>query len=425
MTLSLLPSPPVAPRTGSRPVVRVGAGFLALALVASAGVVAIAGPDQVHDVVGAADRGPLVAALLAQLAALACVTGLYRATHQVVGGGRSSAGSGRVGLAAFGLTQALPGGGAAGAIVAACRFRQLGSSPVAATNTVVHVGLLSLAGLVTAVTLAATWAAATTGQHTGAALAGVAALLALAGGVVAVRRAGLDVRLQRQAFSRLTTARWPAILPRPAWTIEAQTPEPLRSPRELRRPFAWSLAKWGLDLVVLTLVVAAVGDEVPLAAIALAYAAVNLLNSIPLTPGGVGLVEGGMTASLHAAGLDLGTAAAVALSYRLVSYWLPLALTIPVTVQEVATVTRRSAAPRPQPHADARFDRSALMSDASPDPLGGHLACGGSSSPVRRVEPASESSRSPRSGRRPGSTYARHEPRSWVEDRTGSYGCGT
>ena len=36
-----------------------------------------------------------------------------------------------------------------------------------------------------------------------------------------------------------------------------------------------------------------------------------------------------MTASLHAAGLDLGTAAAVALSYRLVSYWLPLSLTIP------------------------------------------------------------------------------------------------
>jgi hypothetical protein len=70
---------------------------------------------------------------------------------------------------------------------------------------------------------------------------------------------------------------------------------------------------------------------------------VNLLNSVPLTPGGVGLVEGGMTASLHAAGLDVGTAAAVALSYRLVSYWLPLALTIPVTVQELATVTRRAA----------------------------------------------------------------------------------
>jgi uncharacterized membrane protein YbhN (UPF0104 family) len=167
--------------------------------------------------------------------------------------------------------------------------------------------------------------------------------------VVAVRRTGLDVRLQRRVLARLVDSPWPAILPRPAWTVEVQAPAPLRSPRQLRRPFAWSLAKWCLDLVVLTLVVAAVGGQVPLAAIALAYAAVNLLNSVPITPGGVGLVEGGMTASLHAAGLDVGTAAAVALSYRLVSYWLPLALTIPVTLQELATVTRRSVAPHPRP----------------------------------------------------------------------------
>jgi uncharacterized membrane protein YbhN (UPF0104 family) len=346
--LSLLPSPPAATRTGGRSAARVGVGFLTLALLASAAVVGVAGPAQVRDVVAAADRGPFFAALLAQLAALACVTGLYRTTHRAVGAGPTAPGSGRVGLAAFGLTQALPGGGAAGAIVAACRFRQLGSSPVTAANTVVHVGLLSLAGLTTAVTLAATWATATTGQHAGAALAGLVSLAALAGGVIAVRRTGLDVRLQRQVLARLVDAPWPSILPRPAWTLEVQAPVPLRSPRQLRGPFAWSLAKWSLDLLVLTFVVAAVGGQVPLAAIAMAYAAVNLLNSIPLTPGGVGLVEGGMTASLHAAGLDVGTAAAVALSYRVVSYWLPLALTVPVTVQELATVTRRSTAPPPE-----------------------------------------------------------------------------
>jgi uncharacterized membrane protein YbhN (UPF0104 family) len=96
-------------------------------------------------------------------------------------------------------------------------------------------------------------------------LAGVGALAALAGGVVAVRRTGLDVRLQRRVLARLVDAPWPAILPRPAWTVEVHTPAPLRSPRQVRRPFAWSLAKWCLDLVVLTLVVAAVGGQVPLA----------------------------------------------------------------------------------------------------------------------------------------------------------------
>lgn len=102
------------------------------------------------------------------------------------------------------------------------------------------------------------------------------------------------------------------------------------------RPLLWSIAKWALDLTVLTLAVRAVGGTTPLAAIALSYAAVNLLNSIPLTPGGIGLVEGGITATLTAFGLHLGSATAATLTYRLVSHWLPLAATIPVALTQLA-----------------------------------------------------------------------------------------
>jgi hypothetical protein len=186
--LSLLPTPPADRLTRGRPAAHAWVGFLGLAVVTSAVVVAIAGPTQVRAVVASAKPAPLAAALIAQGAALLCVMGLYRATHQSVGGQPRARGSGRVGLAALGLTQALPGGGAAGALMAACRFRQLGSHPVAAANTVVHVGFISLAGLVSTITIAATWAAVTSGQHAGAALAGVALFGSLVTMIVVLRR---------------------------------------------------------------------------------------------------------------------------------------------------------------------------------------------------------------------------------------------
>jgi putative heme transporter len=45
---------------------------------------------------------------------------------------------------------------------------------------------------------------------------------------------------------------------------------------------------------------------------------------IPITPGGLGFVEAGLTATLVLAGVSAGTAAIATLAYRLVSYWLPL-----------------------------------------------------------------------------------------------------
>ena len=49
-----------------------------------------------------------------------------------------------------------------------------------------------------------------------------------------------------------------------------------------------------------------------------------LLGMIPLTPGGLGFVEAGLTGLLVLTGISAGDAAAATLAYRLVSYWLPL-----------------------------------------------------------------------------------------------------
>jgi uncharacterized protein (TIRG00374 family) len=56
----------------------------------------------------------------------------------------------------------------------------------------------------------------------------------------------------------------------------------------------------------------------------LAYTASQLLAMVPLTPGGLGFVEAGLTGLLALAGVNAGDAAVATLAYRLVSYWLPL-----------------------------------------------------------------------------------------------------
>jgi uncharacterized protein (TIRG00374 family) len=56
----------------------------------------------------------------------------------------------------------------------------------------------------------------------------------------------------------------------------------------------------------------------------LAYVAGSFLGMIPLTPGGLGFVEAGLTGMLVLAGVDAAPAAVATLAYRLVSFWLPL-----------------------------------------------------------------------------------------------------
>ncbi|MES1193619.1 MAG: flippase-like domain-containing protein, partial [Solirubrobacterales bacterium] len=70
--------------------------------------------------------------------------------------------------------------------------------------------------------------------------------------------------------------------------------------------------------------ITAVGASPRFSLVLLAYVAAQLLAQIPLTPGGIGVVEAGLTATLALAGVNGGDAAVATLAYRLVSYWLML-----------------------------------------------------------------------------------------------------
>jgi uncharacterized protein (TIRG00374 family) len=58
--------------------------------------------------------------------------------------------------------------------------------------------------------------------------------------------------------------------------------------------------------------------------ILVAYAVAGVVGMIPLTPGGLGIVEASLTGLLILAGVDSSQAALATLAYRLSSYWLPL-----------------------------------------------------------------------------------------------------
>jgi uncharacterized membrane protein YbhN (UPF0104 family) len=79
------------------------------------------------------------------------------------------------------------------------------------------------------------------------------------------------------------------------------------------------------DYMALLAALVAAGARPKASLALLAYVAAIVLGMIPITPGGLGFVEAGLTAMLVLAGVPGAQATLATLAYRLVSYWLPIA----------------------------------------------------------------------------------------------------
>jgi uncharacterized protein (TIRG00374 family) len=79
-----------------------------------------------------------------------------------------------------------------------------------------------------------------------------------------------------------------------------------------------------LDYLALLCALSAVGASPRPGLVLLAYVAASLLGMIPITPGGLGFVEAGLSSMLTLAGVGAADAVLATLAYRLASYWLPL-----------------------------------------------------------------------------------------------------
>jgi hypothetical protein len=83
-----------------------------------------------------------------------------------------------------------------------------------------------------------------------------------------------------------------------------------------------SAGRWVLDYMTLLAALTAVQADPRPSTVLLAFCAAQLLGTMPLTPGGLGFVEAGLTGTLVLAGIGAPAAVLATLAYRLVSFWL-------------------------------------------------------------------------------------------------------
>ncbi|MCL1593614.1 MAG: flippase-like domain-containing protein [Actinomycetia bacterium] len=90
------------------------------------------------------------------------------------------------------------------------------------------------------------------------------------------------------------------------------------------KALAAAVANWMLDYMVLFVALYAVGAQPRASLVLVAFAGSAVLGMIPITPGGLGFVEVGLTAMLTASGIPAPDAALATLAYRLFQFWLPI-----------------------------------------------------------------------------------------------------
>jgi uncharacterized protein (TIRG00374 family) len=86
----------------------------------------------------------------------------------------------------------------------------------------------------------------------------------------------------------------------------------------------FSAGRWVLDYLTLLAALTAVHASPRPSTVLLAFCAAQFLGTLPLTPGGLGFVEAGLTGTLVLAGVGTGAAVVATLAYRMVSFWLPI-----------------------------------------------------------------------------------------------------
>ena len=232
-------------------------------------------------------------------------------------------------LAGNALAVSLPGGAAWSATFSFDQLRRWGISR-------------ALAGTMLAARMAVTTLALVTLLVVGVNLAGgtgplASARLAVTVAGLAFALAGLGVELVlRWPLARAVAARRLAALPHgPRWRrwVAPQLHQAVDhlaglrvGPRLSAAIVVAGLGYWVADGACLTASILCVFGRVPWQGLVTAYVLAQLAANLPITPGGLGIVEGALSVTLVAFGMPTGTAVAAVLLYRLISFWALLPL---------------------------------------------------------------------------------------------------
>jgi uncharacterized protein (TIRG00374 family) len=235
----------------------------------------------------------------------------------------------RINLATKSLTNVVPGGSAAGS---ALSYRLLVTSSVDPPDAGFAV---AACGVVSAVVLnLILWVALLLSLpfHGVNALYGFAAI---AGVLVMALAAALVYGLLRgreraNRALRAITSRLRFIDPERATAVVEQVADRLgeiiRDRELVVRAGVWASLNWLLDALSLWVFIRAYGQTTNLIGLLVAFGLANVLAVIPITPGGLGIIEGVLVPTLVGFGVG-GTAAGLGVAtYRLASFWLPIPL---------------------------------------------------------------------------------------------------
>ncbi|SNY23974.1 lysylphosphatidylglycerol synthase transmembrane domain-containing protein [Paractinoplanes atraurantiacus] len=245
-------------------------------------------PGEMKAALAAADRRWLAVAVLAQTLSQAAFAGQQRTLLAALTVRISRRGALAIAYTRSAMSSVLPAGSAVSAAFAVREYKRHGASTATAATAMVLSGLASVLGITV-----------------------------LCAGVLG-------------GFSRP----WHALLLVAAAALTTGVPLLLRRFGEARRMGLrrWSLTvgcamlNWLLDLGCLVAVTHALDLPVPAHQLATVYLTVQAVRQIPLTPGGIGLIEASLLSGLLAAGAPQAGAAAVVLAYRVISFWLVLPL---------------------------------------------------------------------------------------------------
>jgi putative heme transporter len=225
-------------------------------------------------------------------------------------------------LANLAITNSLPTGSIVSTIFTYRQYRRRGADEILAGWAIL--ALLVVTSITLAV-LAACGVAVAGSQSSNLDLVGVTvavlALTLVVGALFVQRRALLYLLALAIHIYRRILPRWSV---RPEVFVDklVKRLEAVRiTAFEASSALVWGFMNWILDCGCLVLSFYALGLGVPWRGLLLAYGAGQLAANLPITPGGLGVVEGSITVALVAyGGGETSTVAAVFL-YRLISFW--------------------------------------------------------------------------------------------------------
>jgi len=264
----------------------------------------------------------LVPAALVEVASIVAFAGVQ---YRLLEAGRVQAPAGPLVMMTFGaqaINNSLPAGGALAAVYGFRWFRRFGADDAIAGWALVGTGI---AAAVSLALLAAGGIALATSQGANLGLIGViigVLVVAVAVGALFVyerpltRVVAWSLRMSRRLIGRprgdlsavIEAAIERIMLVDLGWS-------------DVGAIVGWGLANWLLDCGCFALAFLAVGAGIPWGGLLLAYGAGQLAANLPITPGGLGAVEGSITIALTFFGGAHASTVEAVLVYRLISFW--------------------------------------------------------------------------------------------------------